>query len=142
MDDDEINNDGEDGYWADEIRLRIEEVVDEHAPDLDAVDRTRAIGSLTERVHGEWGDDGDDESPGAVPVLTQEEEQLVRREALRLTRWRDPAPRELQQVRPRTDCRPLRAARRVRRQPTRTRAGPGSDDPDPEPPPRDRAAAP
>jgi hypothetical protein len=136
MDLDESNAD----YWYDEylIELKRREIadrIDEDAPGLDPETRACLIDCLDEKVEGEEVVTEGDEGPDGIAIeLTQEETALVRREGLQSIRWRDPGPKQPPQVRPRTDCRPLRSARRVRRHTTRARAGPGSDDPDPEPP--------
>jgi hypothetical protein len=142
MDLDESNAEyGYDEYFVGLKRREIADRIDEEAPGLDPDTRVALIDSLDERVEGEEMVTEGDEGPDGVAIeLTQDETALVRRTALRTIRWRDPAPREPRRGRVRADCRPLRAARRVRRHTTRARAGPGSDDPDPEPTSRLRVA--
>ncbi len=139
----EFDNEGDDGYDAycgELTRWRVEEAFEGQTPNLSPEARARLIDCLTEKVEeGEYVelvDDGDGESPGATLALTEAGEALVRRETFRATRRRDPAPNEPPRVRPRTACRPLRSARRLRgRSVTRTRGSPSRpDDPEPEPP--------
>jgi hypothetical protein len=138
---------GYDEYRIELTRQEVEDSVDEQAPGLDPAVRAPLVASLVETIEeGEHVEevvtDGDEGPDGIAFELTQAGQALVRREALRATHWRDPAPKEPPRVRPRTASRPLRAARRTRRHTTRPRAGPGSDDSDPDPEPsHDRAVA-
>ncbi len=136
MDPDESNADyGGDDDYEQSIRREIADLVDERAPDLEPEHRARLIDSQTEKAEVGWVDASDEDGPGAVLGLTEASKAVVRREVLRVARYRDPAPKELPRVRYSTACRPLRAARRVRRHTARTtRAGPDSDS-DPEPSP-------
>jgi len=146
-DDERFAGEGGDGLDAYCIGLKRQEIgdrIDEDAPGLAPQIRAWLIDRLDEKVEGEEVVTEGDEGPDGVGIdLTPAEKALIHREAVRANRWRDPAPKEPARARPRSDCRPLRSARRVRRHPTRTRAGPGSDDPDPEPEPQpDRLSAP
>jgi hypothetical protein len=131
VDPDELYDDGPDD---DEYNDGVNAEIAEQAPWLspEQTDELRWRHNLDRHV--EVFRDGDEDSPCAGFRLDEAGKEKVRREALRMMRWRDPAPAEPPRVRLSSACRPLKAARRVRRHTTRTRAGPGSD-PDREPPP-------
>jgi hypothetical protein len=125
-----------DDEGPDEYGEAVDAEIAERAPGLASEARDELAGRLELGRHVEVVQDGDEDTPGIAFKLTEAGEVLV----CRATRWRDPAPKEPPRVRLRTDCRPLRSGRRVRRHPTRSRAGPSSDDPDPEPPHNQRVA--
>jgi hypothetical protein len=151
--DDEFEDDyAGDDYHVEEIRYAVADLIDEEAPGLSLEARAASINSLAELfAEGEHFtvepdgpyEEGEMPSPGFVP--TQVGRELVRQQAAAFRAARRSLAPAVASVwgRSRTSCRPLRAARRVRRYPTaRTRGSPSrSDDPEPEPP-GDRACAP